>query len=40
MIEDVVMSHFLSELRRATLPIFYDMMIVEFSEHHDFKKVS
>ena len=27
------------ELRRATLPIFYDMMKVEFSENHDFKKV-
>ena len=28
------------ELRRATLPIFYDMMKVEFAENHDFKKVN
>ncbi|XP_066913124.1 dedicator of cytokinesis protein 3-like [Clytia hemisphaerica] len=27
------------DLRRATIPIFYDMMKVEYHENHDFKKV-
>lgn len=27
------------ELRKATIPIFYDMMKVEFAEHHTFKRV-
>ena len=31
---------FTSELRRSTIPIFYDMMQVEFAEERNFEKVS
>ena len=31
---------FFPDLRRATIPIFYDMMKVEYHQNHDFKKVT